>query len=120
MLAWAMSFLVSGKPILIVTAGDAKVDNKKYKSFFQEKAKMIPADQVESFVGHAPGGVCPFAIKPDVTVYLDISLKRFEKVYPAGGSDHSAVDLTLEELQAHSHLVDWIDVCKDWFNNESF
>ena len=78
---------------------------------------MIPGEQVENCVGHAPGGVCPFAVKPDVTVFLDISLKRFEKVYPAGGDGHSAVDLTLGELMKYSHFSGWVDTCKGWFVN---
>lgn len=113
-IAKTMSFLVGGAPVLIVTAGDAKVDNPKYKAFFHEKAKMIPANQVESCIGHAPGGVCPFATLPGVTVYLDRSLKRFTHVYPAAGSSQSAVDLSLEELEIHSHSSGWLDVCKDW------
>ena len=107
-----MSFLVNDKPILIVTAGDTKVDNKKFKEVFHQKAKMIPWDQVEGYIGHAPGGVCPFAVNPDVAVYLDLSLKRFQRVYPAAGNGHSAVDLSPEELAEYSKVVDWIDVCK--------
>ena len=107
-----MSFLVNDKPILIVTAGDTKVDNKKFKGGFHQKAKMIPWDQVEGYIGHAPGGVCPFAVNPDVAVYLDLSLKRFQRVYPAAGNGHSAVDLSPEELAKYSKVVDWIDVCK--------
>ena len=117
-IAKTMSFLVDEKPILIVSAGDAKIDNKKYMNIFHQKARMIHGDHVESFIGHAPGGVCPFAVNSDVTVYLDISLKRFERIYPAGGSDHSAVDLSLKELELHSDSVGWIDVCKDWFVND--
>lgn len=113
-IAKTMSFLVEDQPVLIVTAGDARIDNKKYKAVFHQKAKMIPGDQVEHFIGHAPGGVCPFARKPGVSVYLDISLKRFERVYPAGGSNHSAVDLTIEELMEHSGFSGWVDTCKDW------
>lgn len=109
-----MSFLVDGNPVLIVTAGDAKVDNKKFKGAFHQKAKMIVGEQVESYIGHAPGGVCPFVIKPNVRVYLDVSLKRFEKVYPAGGSSHSAVELSLGELEQHSHYLQWVDVCSGW------
>lgn len=117
-IAKTMSFFVNDKPILIVTAGDAKVDNKKYKDTFHQKAKMIPGEQVETCIGHAPGGVCPFAVHSDVTIYLDVSLKRFERVYPAGGNSHSAVNLSLEELKEHSNYAEWIDVCKDWFVND--
>ena len=113
-IAKTMSFFLENKPILIVTAGDAKIDNKKYKETFHQKAKMIPGDQVEDSIGHAPGGVCPFAIKPEVTVYLDVSLKRFEIVYPAAGSGHSAVKLTVEELMKYSGFTEWVDVCKGW------
>lgn len=116
-IAKTMSFFLDEKPILIVTAGDAKVDNKKYKNTYHQKARMIPGDQVERSVGHAPGGVCPFAVNPDVTVYLDVSLKRFERVYPAGGNGHSAVDLSLEELAKYSNYTGWVDVCKDWYVN---
>ena len=113
-IAKTMSFLQGDKSILIVTAGDARIDNKKYKSLFHQKAKMIPWDDVENHIGHAPGGVCPFAIKEDVETYLDVSLKRFETVYPAAGSDNSAVALSIEELETHSNSKGWIDVCKDW------
>lgn len=113
-IAKTMSFLLDDQPILIVTAGDARVDNQKYKATFHQKAKMIPWDQVEPHIGHAPGGVCPFVIHPGVTVYLDVSLKRFAEVYPAGGNDHSAVRLSLAELEKHSNCARWVDVCKDW------
>ena len=116
-IAKTMSFFINEKPILIVTAGDAKIDNKKYKNTFHEKAKMIPAEQVEACIGHAPGGVCPFAVNSDVTVYLDISLKRFKQVYPAAGSGHSAVNLSLRELAEYSDYAEWVDVCKDWVVN---
>lgn len=111
-IAKTLSFLIDESPILVVTAGDTKVDNKKYKAKFQQKARMIPWDQVESYVGHEPGGVCPFAIKPEVKVYLDISMKRFEIVYPAAGSGHSAVELSLPELERYSKALEWVDVCK--------
>lgn len=111
-IAKTMSFFINDKPILIVTAGDVKIDNKKYKDHFHEKAKMIPYDQVETYVGHAPGGVCPFCINEDVTVYLDKSLQRFDIVYPAGGSASSAVKLSLGELESLSSAVGWVDVCK--------
>ena len=113
-IAKTMSFLLEEHPILIVTAGDARIDNKKYKRIFHQKAKMIPWDDVESCIGHAPGGVCPFKIKDGIETYLDISLKRFETVYPAAGSGNSAVALSLEELEKHSNCKEWIDVCKNW------
>ncbi len=111
-IAKTMSFLVGGEPILIVTAGDTKIDNPKYKQQFHEKAKMIPYGEVEEYVGHAPGGVCPFVIKDGVKVYLDESLKRFDTVYPAAGSDNSAVKLTIKQLEDTSGYAEWIDVCK--------
>ena len=111
-IAKTLSFLVEEKPILIVAAGDAKIDNSKYKGFFSTKAKMIPATDVENLIGHNIGGVCPFAIKENVTVYLDESLKRFETVYPACGSSNSAIKLTIEELEKYSNYSKWIDVCK--------
>ncbi len=113
-IAKTMSFLVSGSPMLIVTAGDAKVDNAKYKAAFHEKARMIPGDQVEEYIGHPPGGVCPFAINPGIPVYLDVSLKRFDIVYPAAGSGHSAVRLSVDELEKYSDSAGWVDVCKGW------
>lgn len=117
-IAKTMSFIVEDAPILVVVAGDAKIDNKKYKAEFHQKAKMIPPELVQDSIGHVPGGVCPFALQPDVKVYLDVSLKRFEKIYPAGGNGHSAVELTLEELMFHSSYIRWVDVCKGWFVNE--
>ena len=112
-IAKTLSFLIGEYPILIVTAGDVKVDNKKYKEIFHTKAKMIPGELVEDLIGHAPGGVCPFAIKENVKVYLDDSLKRFEIVYPAAGSGNSAVRLTLPELEHFSGSSEWIDICKE-------
>lgn len=111
-IAKTLSFLIEEKAILIVAAGDAKIDNKKYKETFHTKAKMIPADQVESLIGHAVGGVCPFGINEGVTVYLDESLKRFETVYPACGSSNSAIELTIPELERYSGYESWVDVCK--------
>lgn len=112
-IAKTMSFLLGDGAILVVTAGDVKVDNKKFKEQFHQKAKMIPGDLVEQYIGHAPGGVCPFAIKENVPVYMDVSLKRFQTVYPAGGDAHSAVELTPEELEKYSHACGWVDVCKE-------
>lgn len=112
LIAKTMSFFVGETPVLIVTAGDCKIDNHKFKEFFHTKARMIPWDDVERFVGHAPGGVCPFAVKEGVEVYLDESLKRFETVYPAAGSAHSAVRLSPAELWESAGAKAWIDVCK--------
>ena len=109
-----LSFLVGDKPILIATAGDAKVSNPKFREQFQTKAKMIPFEQVEALIGHGVGGVCPFAINEGVEVYLDISMKRFQTVFPAAGSENSAIELTPEELEKYSGAVGWVDVCKDW------
>ena len=111
LIAKTMSFIQDDKPVIIVTAGDAKIDNKKYKAQFQQKAKMIPRDRVEELVGHAPGGVCPFAIDSSIPVYLDVSLQRFETVYPAAGNSQSAVELNIAELEKTSHSLGWIDVC---------
>lgn len=113
-IAKTMSFFVENRPILIVMAGDARVSNPKYREKFQTKAKMIPADQVEAVVGHDVGGVCPFAINEGIDVYLDISLKRFESVFPAAGSGNSAIELTICELEKYSGIKEWVDVCKDW------
>lgn len=112
-IAKTLSFMADGQAILVVTAGDAKIDNKKFKGYFKTKAKMLSPDQVIDLVGHAIGGVCPFAVKKDVSVYLDISLKRFETVYPACGSSNSAIELTIEELEKYSGYAEWIDVCKE-------
>ncbi len=107
-----LSFIVDDKPILIVVAGDCKIDNSKYKAEFHKKAKMIPFDDVEKLIGHGVGGVCPFGINEGVDVYLDNSLKRFKVTYPACGSSNSAVKLSLEELEKTSNYRKWIDVCK--------
>lgn len=114
-IAKTLSFMVDGHAVLIVTAGDAKVDNRKYKEQFATKAKMLSADEVESLVGHAVGGVCPFGINEGIEVYLDASLKRFDTVFPACGSSNSAIELSIEELEEYSGFVAWIDVCKEWF-----
>lgn len=113
-IAKTLSFLKDDKAILIVAAGDAKIDNSKYKAAFACKAKMLSYEQVEEYVGHAVGGVCPFAIYDTVTVYLDESLKRFETVFPACGSSNSAIELTIPELEKYSNFTSWVDVCKDW------
>jgi prolyl-tRNA editing enzyme YbaK/EbsC (Cys-tRNA(Pro) deacylase) len=113
-IAKTMSFIVEGKPITIVMAGDARISNPKYREKFSAKAKMIPFGDVERLIGHDVGGVCPFAVNDGVETYLDISLKRFETVFPAAGSGNSAVELTIEELEKHSNYKEWVDVCKDW------
>ena len=114
LIAKTLSFLVGEQPILIVTAGNMKIDNSKYKHYFHKKAKMISFDSVEDIIGHSAGGVCPFGINEGVTVYLDESLKRFETVFPAVGSGNSAIELTIPELEKYSNSVGWINVSKDW------
>lgn len=111
-IAKTLSFLVDDKPILIVVAGNVKVDNRKFKKFFKQKSKMIPIDEIENYIGHDIGGVCPFAVKPDVTIYLDESLRQNEIIYPAAGSRNSMVKLTIEELEKYTNYKDWIDVSK--------
>ena len=112
-IAKTMGFLVNDKAIVIVVAGDKKIDNSKYKSEFHTKAKMVPFEMVESVLGHEVGGVCPFGLNDGVLVYLDISLKKFDYVYPACGSHNSAIKLSLDELEKASNYVKWVDVCKD-------
>lgn len=113
-IAKTLSFSVEGNPVLIVAAGDAKIDNPKFKAQFHTKAKMLGFDEVEPLIGHAVGGVCPFGVRDGVEVYLDVSLKRFETVFPACGSANSAIELTIPELEQYSGFVSWIDVCKAW------
>ena len=113
MIAKTMSFIKDGNAMLVLTEGNARVDNRKFKDAFGIKAKMIPFDEVEGLVGHAPGGVCPFGVNKGVPVYLDESLKNFETVYPAAGNDHSAVKLTIPELEQIAGAKGWVDVCKE-------
>lgn len=113
-IAKTLSFSVGDHAILVVTAGDAKIDNAKYKARFHAKAKMLSSDQVTELIGHAVGGVCPFGVNPGVEVYLDESLRRFETVYPAAGSSNSAIEVTMEELEQYSGSTKWVDVCKGW------
>ena len=113
MIAKTMSFLQNETAVLILAEGTARIDNRKYKDAFHTKAKMIPFDEVERYIGHAPGGVCPFGIKDGIKVYLDESLKRYDVVYPAAGNDHSAVKLTIAELEEACGNVEWVDVCKE-------
>ena len=112
--AKTLSFSVNGEPILIVAAGDAKIANPKYKAQFGTKAAMLSYEDAEKLIGHAVGGVCPFAVNEGVLVYLDESLKRFETVFPACGSSNSAIELSIPELEKYSGFKEWIDVCKDW------
>jgi len=111
-IAKTLSFQVRDKYILIVTAGDTRIDNAKFKNQFQTKARMLNPDEVEQIIGHKVGGVCPFGINEGITVYLDVSLKRFESVFPACGSSNSAIELTIEELEKYSNYTSWVDVCK--------
>ena len=110
-IAKTMSFLVDGHAVLIVTAGDTKVNSSKFKAVFHTKAKMLTAEQLTELVGHAPGGVCPFAVNEGCETYLDESLKRFDVVYPAAGDAASAVELTVEELERYAQSAGWVDVC---------
>lgn len=111
-IAKSMSFKLGDEAILIIAAGDVKIDNRKYKDTFHVKAKMLSFDEVEEYIGHAVGGVCPFAINDGVKVYLDESLKRFETVFPACGSSNSAIELTIPEMEKYSAYESWVDVCK--------
>jgi len=113
-IAKTLSFLVAEKPILVVAAGDARIDNPKYRAQFGAKAKMLTPEQAVALIGHAVGGVCPFATPEDVSVYLDISLRRFATVFPACGSSNSAIELDMEQLEYFSGAAAWVDVCKDW------
>lgn len=113
-IAKSLAFLVDGKAVLVVASGDAKIDNRKFKDKFAVKAKMMTPDEVESMIGHAVGGVCPFGINEGVQVYLDESLKRFSMVFPACGSSNSVIELSIRELELYSHFTEWVDVCKGW------
>ena len=113
-IAKTLSFKVGERPILVVAAGDARIDNSKYKHFFGVKARMLTPEEAVERIGHAVGGVCPFANPEGVTTYLDISLRRFDTVFPAAGSSNSAIELTCPELEEYSHSAAWIDVCKGW------
>ncbi len=117
-IAKTLSFKVGEDPILIVAAGDAKIDNRKYKDKFGKKAVMLSQEEVAEKIGHAVGGVCPFGIPDTVSVYLDESMKRFETVFPAAGSSNSAIELNMEELMRYSRAKEWIDVCKGWQEQE--
>lgn len=113
-IAKTLSFQGKEAPLLIVTAGDTKIDNAKYKHFFGVKAHMLPFEEVESLIGHSPGGVCPFGVKEGVRVFLDVSLKRFSTVFPAAGEKNNAIELTPEELEKYTVNEGWVDLCKGW------
>ena len=113
-IAKTLSFSVDGKPVLVVAAGDARIDNAKFKGFFHTKAKMLSHEEAAQLIGHAVGGVCPFAVNEGVVVYLDESLKRFQTVFPACGSGNSAIELTIAELEQYANCSQWVDVCKNW------
>ena len=112
-IAKTLSYLVDGGAVLVVAAGDIRVDNRKFKDAFHTKARMLTPEQASEMVGHAVGGVCPFGVNEGVKVYLDVSLKRFETVYPAAGSSNSAIELSIPELEAASGSIGWVDVAKE-------
>jgi len=113
-IAKSLSFKAGDTYLLIITAGDAKIDNARYKARFGTKARMLTPDEAIEHIGHAIGGVCPFAVKETVEIYFDISLKRFSTVFPACGSSNSAIELTIPELEKYSVFKEWVDVCKNW------
>lgn len=113
-IAKTLSFIVDEKPVNVVMAGDGRVNSSKFKAQFHTKPSMVPRDQVEELIGFAPGGVCPFGVREDIPVWLDVSMKRFEYIHPAGGNEFISVKLTPEELEKASDAVGWCDVCKGW------
>lgn len=117
-IAKTMAFMVDGHPVLVLYAGDARVNNSQFKAAFHTKARFIAAGEVEELVGHAPGGVCPFGVREGVEAYLDESLRRFDFVYPACGDDHSGVKLSCDELERAAGTTRWVDVCRGWREGE--
>ena len=113
-IAKMLSFIVDEKPVIGVMAGDGRVNSSKFKAQFHTKPSMVPRDQVEEMIGFAPGGVCPFGVREDIPVWLDISMRRFEYIHPAGGNEFVSVKLTPEELEIALDAVGWCDVCKGW------
>ena len=113
-IAKTLSFIVDERPVIVVMAGDGRVNSSKFKAQFHTKPSMVPRDQVEELIGFAPGGVCPFGVREDIPVWLDVSMKRFEYIHPAGGNEFISVKLTPEELEKASDAVGWCDVCKGW------
>ncbi|TCJ03139.1 YbaK/EbsC family protein [Cytobacillus praedii] len=119
-IAKTLSFRGEDKAILVVAAGDAKVDNKKFRQAFQMKARMLSADEVVEQTGHVIGGVCPFGLANNLDVYLDVSMKRFDTLFPACGSTNSAIELTCDEIFEFSTAKEWVDVCKDWEEDTAY
>ena len=117
-IAKTLSFIVDEKPVIVVMAGDWRVNSSKFKAQFHTKPHMIPRDQVEELIGFQPGGVCPFGVPTGIPVWLDISMKRFAYIHPAGGNEFVSVNLTPDELEKASEAVGWCDVCKGWEENE--
>ena len=113
-IAKTLSFIIEDKPVIVVMAGDGRVNSSKFKALFHTKPSMIARDKVEEITGFAPGGVCPFAVPKEIPVWLDVSMKRFEYVHPAGGNEFTSVKLTPEELEKASDATGWCDVCKGW------
>ena len=113
-IAKTLSFIVDDKPVVVVMAGDGRVNSSKFKALFHTKPSMIPRDKVEELTGFLPGGVCPFGVADDIPIWLDISMKRFEYVHPAGGNEFVSVKLTPDELEMASGAVGWCDICKGW------
>ncbi len=113
-IAKTLSFLVDDQPVIVVMAGDGKVNSSKFKAVFHTKPHMVPRDQVNELIGHEPGGVCPFGVKAGVPIWLDISMKRFDVVHPAGGDEYTSVALTIGEMEQSVELSGWCDVCKGW------
>ncbi len=113
-IAKTLSFMVDEKPVIVVMAGDGRVNSSKFKAQFHTKPHMVPRDVVNELIGHEPGGVCPFAVNKGIPIWLDISMKRFEVVHPAAGDDYTSVALTISELEEAVDLAGWCDVCKGW------
>ena len=117
-IAKTLSFVVEDKPVIVVMAGDGRVNSSKFKFYFHTKPHMIPRDQVQEITGFQPGGVCPFALPEDIPIWLDVSMKRFEYVHPAGGNEFTSVKITPAELELASGAEGWVDICKGWNDNE--
>ena len=117
-IAKTLSFIVDDKPVVVVMAGDGRVNSSKFKAKFHTKPHMVPRDEVEELIGFQPGGVCPFAVDKDIPIWLDVSMKRFDYVHPAGGNEFTSVKITPAELEIASGAEGWCDVCKGWCDEE--